>query len=86
MPTDGGSGKSSFMNPFGIEININPHLSATGAAETFSHEAYGHALIYVETNGNRNKATHNYEGCVDKNQELIYKSIKVRMETIQNFE
>lgn len=70
--------------PSSIQINLNPHLSEVGAAEAFSHEAYGHALIYVESNGNRDRAMHQYDGNKDKNQELIDYSIKARKETIQN--
>ena len=57
MPTNGGRGKGP-KNANSIHININPSLSIIGAAETFSHEGYGHALIYITTKGNRNKAIH----------------------------
>lgn len=41
-----------------IEITVNKQLSRTGAAETISHEGYGHALLYVMTAGNRQLASH----------------------------
>lgn len=40
-----------------IEIIVNKQLSRTGAAETFSYEGYGHALLYVMTAGNRQLAS-----------------------------
>ena len=54
-------------------------------AETFSHEGYGHALIYVRTNGNRNMAIHHsLLGFREGNQLLIDYSIKARKETFMN--
>ena len=84
MPTNGGSGKADAVNPNSIHININPSLSPTGAAETFSHEGYAHALIYVISGGDRNRAIHHFEGCRETNLELIEKSISARKETIKN--
>jgi len=75
--------KSSVINPSGIHININPHLSLVGAAETYSHEANGHASIYVQSDGNRTKAEHS-RTIPEGNQDLIEKSINSRKETIKN--
>ena len=86
MPANGGLGKSDADNPNSIHVNINPSLSPTGAAEAFSHEAYGHALIFVESGGNRNRAIHHYQGSHDANLELVNKSISARKETIKNME
>ena len=84
MPTNGGSGKGP-LDANSIHININPTLSPVGAAEAFSHEGYGHAFIYVETNGNRNMATHHYlPGGYDNNRRLVDYSIKARKETVKN--
>ncbi len=80
----GEHGKIDAKNPNSIHININPFLSSIGAAETFSHEGYGHALIYVETNGDRERAVHQPKGFKETNRELIDKSIKARKETVEN--
>jgi len=86
MPTNGGPGKGP-LDGKSVHININPTLSPIGAAESFSHEGYGHARIYVETNGNRSMATHHYlEGRKDSNQRLIDYSIRARKETIKNMQ
>jgi hypothetical protein len=61
-------------------------LTTWAAAETFSHEGYGHALIFVESGGDRNRAVHHFEGSRDKNLELVEKSISARKETIKNVE
>ena len=84
MPTNGEIGKADAENPNSIHININPSLSPVGAAETFSHEGYGHALIYVESGGDRNRAVHHFQNSHETNQELKDKSIKARKETIKN--
>lgn len=86
MPTNGGSGKADADNPNSIHININPSLSPIGAAETFSHEGYGHALIFVESGGDRKRAVHHFAGSRDTNLELVEKSISARKETVKNIE
>lgn len=86
MPTNGSLGKADAENPNSIHVNINPSLSPTGAAETFSHEGYGHALIFVESGGDRNRAVHHYDGTLDANRELVDKSISARRETVKNME
>jgi len=84
MPTKGGSGKGP-IDGESIHININPYLSPLGAAESFSHEGYGHALIYVRSNGNRKIAVHDYlPGPIENNQLLIDYSIRARKETVKN--
>ena len=84
MSTSDMDGKAYAKEPSSIHININPSLSKIGAAETFSHEGYGHALIYVQTNGNRTQAIHHFNNSVETNIELITKSINARVETIKN--
>lgn len=84
MPTNGGPGKADAINPNTIRININPSLSDIGAAETFSHEGYGHALIYVETGGDRDRAIHHTTGLKEMNTELINKILEARRETVKN--
>ena len=86
MPNNGGSDKADADNPNSIHININPSLSSTGAAETFSHEGYGHALIFVESGGDRKRAVHHFSGSHDTNLELVEKSISARKETVKNME
>ncbi len=41
-----------------IIIIINKQLSPKGAAETYSHEANGHALLYILNGGNHKGASH----------------------------
>lgn len=84
MPSNGKVGKSDAKDPNSIHININPSLSPIGAAEAFSHEGYGHALIYVETEGDRDRAVHHFVGTKESNRELIDKSIRARKETVKN--
>ncbi len=68
-----------------IKVIINSNLSEEGRAQTYSHEANGHAYVYIKTNGDRQRASHQYTaGNVDLNRtlfELINKSIN---ETILN--
>jgi hypothetical protein len=40
-----------------IKVMVNKNLSEPARAELYSHEANGHALIYVQT-GSREKAAH----------------------------
>ena len=84
MPTNGGPGKADAENSSSIHININPSLSPIGAAETFSHEGYGHAFIYVQSGGDRSKAIHHFEGNRDTNSLLVNLSISARKETVSN--
>jgi RHS repeat-associated protein len=68
-----------------IIVTINSGLSKEGMAQTYSHETNGHAYVYIITNGDRAKASHNYgQGEKDLNRylfNLINKSIN---ETINN--
>ena len=86
MPVNGSIGKEDAHNPSSIHININPTLSPVGAAETFSHECYGHALMYVETGGNRERAIHRPINGKDTNVELVHKIITARKETVKNMD
>ena len=59
-------GKTLFPDKDGIQnspngniiVIINKNLSPAGAAETYSHEANGHALLYIKNGGNHNGASH----------------------------
>ena len=84
MPLDNTVGKGP-IDGTSIDVNINPTLSQLGAAEAFSHEGYGHAYIYVTTNGDRYKAVHHYDGNIETNEYLNECSIKARIETVKNF-
>ena len=69
-----------------IYLIINSKLSFLGRAEMFSHEGYGHAYIYILTDGNRNAASHDYDnGIYDKNR-ILYNIINNAInETGQNY-
>ena len=71
-----------------IEIYINSSLTKVGAAETFSHEAYGHTYLYVISGGNRIISSHSFKnigfGPYDSNFILVNRVLKSRRETINN--
>ena len=67
-----------------IEIYINQELSRIGAAETFSHEGYGHAYLYILTGGNYEKSVHQAIGLKEKNRVLKRLIRKSRRETVKN--
>lgn len=67
-----------------IEIIIHNSMSQIGAAEAFSHEAYGHALLYIRNGYNHEGASHQTVGMTDVNIELVEMIKKARMETIKN--
>lgn len=66
-----------------IDIYINAKLSTIGKAETFSHEGYGHTIMYINTL-DRTKSGHIIKGNRDVNIELLNRIIKSRKETIKN--
>lgn len=59
-------GKTLFPDKEGIQnspnnniiVIINKNLSSAGAAEIYSHEANGHALLYIKNGGNHWGASH----------------------------
>ncbi len=67
-----------------IVIYLNKNLSEKGMAETYSHEGNGHALLYIMTNGNRERSSHKFEGMDDVNLELKSKIVNSQKETINN--
>ena len=71
-----------------INIIINKHLSLAGAAEIYSHEANGHALLYINNGGNHKGASHqivNIQGKLcDMNKTLVDMIINSKRETILN--
>lgn len=68
-----------------IHVIINSNLSTGGRAQTFSHEAYGHGLIYMKSNGDRKAASHDFRfGNIDANH-ILFKLINNAInETIIN--
>ena len=86
FPDNNGS-QNSITNS--IQIIINSELSPLGAAETFSHEGYGHVLLYIMNGGDHNGASHSFiqttEGPCDANIQLKEMIFKARKETVLNF-
>lgn len=72
-----------------IKIIINSNLSPLGAAESFSHEGYGHVLLYITNGGDRKGASHMFKtsnnGPYDSNQTLKDLILNSRRETVKNF-
>ena len=67
-----------------IEIYLHPSLSSTGAAEAFSHEGYGHALLYIKNGHDHEGASHQPQNWVDKNTVLVNMILNARRATIKN--
>ena len=68
-----------------IKIIVNSELSEEGQAQTYSHEANGHAYTYIKTQGDRKQASHQYgNGGVDLNRELFKRINESINETIRN--
>lgn len=57
-------------------MNINPSLRSVVAAEMFSNEGYGHALIYGESVGDRHRSVPHFQDNHEPKQELIDKFYK----------
>jgi hypothetical protein len=58
-------------------------LSPAARAEMYSHEANGHALMYVRTR-DRGQSGHNTVGSVSTNKVLNDMIIRSKMETVRN--
>ncbi len=82
LPGKGESGVNS-VDDGTIGIVINDKLSDVGRAETYSHEANGHGLMYVRTR-NREQSAHKYNGSEEMNVPLKELIINSRKETIKN--
>lgn len=69
-----------------IIVIINKYLSSAGAAETYSHEANGHALLYILNGGDHLGASHQpiNGGFIEGNTMLRIMIISSKMETIIN--
>ena len=70
-----------------INVVIHSDLSDIGAAQMFSHEAYGHAYFYIITNGNHQQSSHQYgNGNKDLNTTLLEWIRKAMNETLKNMQ
>lgn len=67
-----------------IEVYIHPFLSTIGRAEAFSHEGYGHALLYIRNGFDHNGASHQFVGTKEANTTLKTMILQARRETIYN--
>lgn len=67
-----------------IIVIVNKYLSSPAASEIFSHEGYGHALLYIINGGNHEGASHQVKGMKDKNSVLVDMIIRAKQETIKN--
>ena len=87
MPEKGGIQNAPNKN---IIVIVNKNLSPSGAAETYSHEANGHALLYIQNGGNHEGASHQpinglFSG-VEGNKILMEMIINSKKETIKNMQ
>lgn len=92
----GNYGKTLFPDRDGLqnsrtnnkEIYLHPSLTKVVASEAFSHEGYGHALLYIRTGGNHQRASHIFQtspfGPYDANTVLSNMIRSSRRSTIQN--
>ena len=83
LPGKGKSGVNS-SDENSIDIIVNKNFSKVGRAESYSHEANGHALMFVRTR-NRDRAGHRFVGNKETNIALKNMIIESRKETIINF-
>ena len=74
-----GSENSTTSN---IKVIINKNLSSAGAAEIYSHEVNGHALLYIMNGGDHIGASHQVQRNEDSNRKLIDMIVKSKKETI----
>lgn len=89
---EGFLGKTLFPDRVGIQnstdnnikIIVHKALTPNGAAEVYSHEANGHALLYIDSFYNHYAASHQYVGNFDVNQRLIKMITDSKKATIKN--
>ena len=89
-------GKTLFPDKDGIQNSpnrniiaiINSNLSPEGAAEVYSHEANGHALLYIQNGGDHKGASHQPIGgqWIEGNETLKNMIINSKKETIKNMQ
>ena len=71
-----------------IVVIVNKNLSPAGAAENYSHEANGHALLYILNGDDHKGASHQAELYKDGdgNKTLVEMIINSKKETIKNMQ
>ena len=89
-------GKTLFPDKEGIQnspngniiVIVNKNLSPAGAAENYSHEANGHALMYILNGGDHKGASHQpVKGqWIEGNKPLMEMIINSKKETIKNMQ
>lgn len=67
-----------------LQIIVNSKLSEAGRAQSFSHECYGHAYLFMKTNGNRKLSGHDTIGMRETNNILYERINRSINETILN--
>ena len=83
LPGKGKSGVNS-SDENSIDIIVNKNFSKVGRAESYSHEANGHALMFVRTK-NRDRAAHDVgKFSIEQNVQLREMIIQARKETVKN--
>lgn len=93
---NGFMGKTLFPDKEGIQnspngnilLIVNKNLSPAGAAETYSHEANGHSLLYILNGGDHKGASHqSLNGrWIEGNKTLEKMIINSKKETIKNMQ
>ncbi len=89
-------GKTLFPDKEGIQnspngniiVIVNKNLSPAGAAENYSHEANGHALLYILNGGDHKGASHQPVNgqWIEGNKTLMDMIINSKKETIKNMQ
>ena len=80
-----GIGSSGVNSPDkNIYVYVNSQYTEIGKAESFSHEAYGHAYLYLITK-DRGVSGHLFVGPHDTNERLDQEILRARKETVDNF-
>jgi len=89
-------GKTLFPDKDGIQnspngniiVIVNKNLSPAGAAENYSHEANGHALLYILNGGDHKGASHQPVNgqWIEGNKTLMDMIINSKKETIKNMQ
>ena len=71
-----------------IIVIVNKNLSPAGAAENYSHEANGHALLYILNGGDHKGASHQPVNgqWIEGNKTLMDMIINSKKETIKNMQ
>ena len=89
---NGNLGKTLFPDRDGLQnspnesiiIIVHKALSSEGAAEIYSHEANGHALLYIRNGGDHKGASHQITGTTDYNTTLVNMIVSSKQETVKN--